>query len=393
MARAPCVDHVNGGVALRPQAAKTLSPGAHFLCCPLRRREPRGASRRSKKPRAREPKLKRTNDTKKARGEPLLDQVAALAGRLPFETRCVKVDGRIYGAPELCALCDAVGDEASGSSINWSTVAARLHARDVSFDALLTLRRAATRLEDEARAAEQQRSSSKSSSATTNTEHRRLSSPPRDLTTHFEADDDDDRATARRESSRWSPARCQALWRWVAYALTPPERTTEIDEVQSDDDDYVLDPFEFAYKAHGAESRKAAATILDAQREEPRREQSRLRDLEAAALLCASRTSVEYHQPQQRRPRPPEHRERSPHLHDEVPAALDHNDRVIVQQAAIERERNDRVIIQQTAIERDPRCVPRLGSQLLGPHPFQFVPPRPAFETSVGLPLRAPQLT
>ncbi|KAJ8598889.1 hypothetical protein CTAYLR_010272 [Chrysophaeum taylorii] len=202
---------------------------------------------RSKKPRAAPSKVLKRSSKKR--------EVSSRA----LQAKTVKVDGRVFGAAELCALCEAVGEEPD-ASINWATVAARLDARDVSFDALLTLRRAATRLEDEARAAEQQRSSKSASSFA----RHRDDDPPL-------AEEPSPRASGA--PSKWSPARCQVLWRWVAYARAPPERTTEIDDNDSDDDDFVVDPFEFAYRGRA-----------------PSRDRSRLGDLEAAALLCASMT-------------------------------------------------------------------------------------------------------
>ena len=244
--------------------------------------------RRSKKPSARASK-------------PKLIQPQLVEQHLPVRcNKTVRIDGRTFGASELCALCEAVEEEQDdGAAIDWYQVAEKLEAREASFDALLTLRRAATRLEDEARAA---RSSKKYM--------RSHSQPPQGRrksdTVSSSSDDEED------DDAKWSPARCRVLWRWVAYARAPPEstlRSSDDDDDAGGDDDDVLDPWEFAYRARGAKAKKAR--FLDNVRgsfnsddgiiypprsfssdneclQRPRGDSdaSRLEDLTAAAMLC-----------------------------------------------------------------------------------------------------------
>lgn len=222
------------------------------------------SGRPSKKPRVRDgSRLSRREANKKAR--PLLEKLS----QFPLETRGVRVDGRIYGAAELCALSEAVALEDPRRAIDWAKVAGRLRARDVTMDALITLKRAASRLEHE--------------SNPNNANEKDVYSP---FYHQRSEDEDDDRAT------RWSPDRCLVLWRYVAYALVPPEQTTNanpVDDQSLDDvDEYVMDPYSYGYKAHGEQSKKKALAEI-----EKKKGPSRIGELEAAAMLCATAKQTE----------------------------------------------------------------------------------------------------
>jgi len=288
---------------------------------------------------------------------------------LPVRCRkTVCVDGRTFGACELGALCDAVEEE---EHLDWHAIAEKLEAREASFDALLTLRRAATRLEDEARAAEVRTSTSSRGhrrdgftlgTATAlhslqSRQRRPTLAPPMPRSkraraasldgsrrargdsyddsydgdcpaaangddSDLEDDDDDDDDD---DDRKWSAARCRVLWGWVAYAKEPPASTIStttttapptIDEndepSEFGDEDDVLDPWEFAYRARSGKTAAKKATFLaaapaeDVRRNKPTEDQrrrddqlslgvparsrgdsdaSRLEDLTAAAML------------------------------------------------------------------------------------------------------------
>ena len=232
---------------------------------------------------------------------------------LPFASnpndKSVCVDGRRFGSEALTALCEVVEEE-QDENIDWYNVAKKLEAREVSYDALLTLRRAATRLEDEARA-------SKANERATKSRSRRV--VQNDLFLGR-------RAALRQKQTlyddgedgwqRWSPKRCKVLWKWVAYAREPPESTTNLDDDSSDDDEDVLDPWEFAYRAQRWNSQKKRylsesletlpvrslvaseedvvkkrsysedGIVLEHNRPRLESDSSRLEDLTAAAMLC-----------------------------------------------------------------------------------------------------------
>lgn len=179
---------------------------------------------------------------KKPRARPAAKKKAAPPPR-QVEARRMCVEGVDFTSYEVEALCDAVGDE-EGARIDWCQVAARLIAREASHAALLALRRAATRLEDETR----------------DSRSRKRTAPP-----------PTEEVVTPRET-KWTPTRCQRLWHCAAYCR-------DEEDFESDDDDRVLDPFDAAYMTYGPKARKAGLAALP----------NRFGDLQAAALLCASR--------------------------------------------------------------------------------------------------------
>jgi len=294
---------------------------------------------------------------------------ATTAASVPVRcNKTVRVDGRVFGASELCALCETIEEENDdGAAIDWNSVAEKLEAREASFDALLTLRRAATRLEDEARALKLAQNSKRKQNNNNNyrdrtgPRQRQHVPPPRvpprkrppilqpqpedardgddmakkqhieknDLQVRSGENDDDGNANddfndaassssseeeeegnqaVEEDNSKWSGARCRVLWRWVAYGREPPATTKLQPEVpqerdQSEDDD-VLDPWEFAYRARSSKAKRARFLEESAERARlalregrsfsadtegrPRGDSdaSRLEDLTAAAMLC-----------------------------------------------------------------------------------------------------------
>mmetsp|Transcript_1418 Transcript_1418/g.1869 ORF Transcript_1418/g.1869 Transcript_1418/m.1869 type:complete len:422 (+) Transcript_1418:212-1477(+) len=261
------------------------------------------------------------------------------------ERRTICIDGFHFDSLELCTLCQAVAEEHSDrdQNIDWSAISTKLQNQENSFDALLTLRRAATRLEDEARAIETAKEKQEATSKNSLEKKARRNNFSIPKSKKGRTQDDikiyeyphpnlrdilptakdtqsfsrskleqqiQNRIKATSKKERWSPARCRALWRWLAYAQDPPSSTSDdtssseeeiVSSFHPDDDRAILDPWEQAYRAQSStnvqkddkvvpEKNKNESTLVQMS-SRPRGDSSdssssRLGDLTAAALFC-----------------------------------------------------------------------------------------------------------
>jgi len=196
---------------------------------------------------------------------------AARSAEAAAAKRSVTIDGETFAPGDLYRLCESVGDDPGldgAGAVDWAGVASRLEARDAARDALAAARRAHAKREDEARADATKKASLLARVGGANKADAAARFAERDAARAAEADASAakcaaalDAARAGAGAGRWTPARCRALWRWVAYAAPPPATAPPPDGAQSDDDDFVLDPYEYAFASRDAASR---AALVDA---------------------------------------------------------------------------------------------------------------------------------